>query len=84
MNKEYIINDSVTTLAIAIADHQQTPNESYVSTCLDKVSNVFKPQWIKNQVTGICIIHYLINYKNTYIDCIEYEKIKNCNQRFIQ
>lgn len=51
MNKEYIIKDSVTTLAIAIADHQQNPNETYVSTCLDKVNSVFKPQWIRNQVT---------------------------------
>lgn len=50
MNREYILKDSVTTLAIAIADHQQIPNESYVSTCLDKVNTVFKPQWIKNQV----------------------------------
>lgn len=50
MNKEYIIKDSVTTLAIAIADHQQKPNESYVGTCLDKVNHVFKPQWMKNQV----------------------------------
>jgi len=50
MNKEYIIKDLVTTLAIAIADHQQTPNESYVGACLDKVNNVFKPQWMKNQV----------------------------------
>lgn len=50
MNREYIIKDSVTTLAIAIADHQQIPNESYVSTCLDKVNIVLKPQWIKNQV----------------------------------
>lgn len=50
MNKEYIIKDSVTTLAIAIADHQQVPNESHVSTCLEDVNKVFKPQWIKNQV----------------------------------
>jgi hypothetical protein len=50
MNKEYIIKESVTTLAIAIADHQQIPNEIYVSTCLDKVNQVFKPQWIRNQV----------------------------------
>lgn len=57
MNKEYIIKDSVTTLAIAIADHQQVQNESHVSACLDKVSNVFKPQWIKNQVIIIEILN---------------------------
>lgn len=50
MNKEYIIRDSITTLAISIADHQQIPNESHVSACLDEVNNVFKPRWIKNQV----------------------------------
>lgn len=50
MNKEYIINDTVTTLAIAIANHQQIPNENYVSTCVDKVNHIFKPQWIKYQV----------------------------------
>jgi len=38
----------------------------------------------KSSNTRICIIHYLINYTNTYIDCVEYEKIKNYNQRFIQ
>lgn len=50
MNKEYIIKDSVTTLAIAIADHQQTPNENNVDICLEKVYKVLKPQWMKNQV----------------------------------
>lgn len=62
MNREYILKDSVTTLAIAIADHQQIPNESYVSTCLDKVNTVFKPQWIKNQVIiQIYCFHNCIN-----------------------
>ncbi|KAL5242408.1 hypothetical protein ACI65C_009818 [Semiaphis heraclei] len=65
MNKEYIINDSVTTLAIAIADHQQTPNESYVSTCLDKVSNVFKPQWIKNQDDILCLFQVCLEISPT-------------------
>lgn len=55
MNKEYIIKDSVTTLAIAIADHQQIPNENNVDTCLDKVYKVLKPQWMKNQDDIICL-----------------------------
>ncbi|XP_025195470.1 uncharacterized protein LOC112594729 isoform X2 [Melanaphis sacchari] len=55
MNKEYIIKDSVTTLAIAIADHQQSPNENYLGTCLDKVNNVLKPQWMKNQDDILCL-----------------------------
>lgn len=55
-NKEYIIKESITTLSIAIADHHQSPNENYVSNCLDKVNNVFKPQWVKNQVR---ILKYL-------------------------
>ncbi|XP_050056639.1 uncharacterized protein LOC114126962 isoform X3 [Aphis gossypii] len=55
MNKEYIIKDSVTTLAIAIADHQQTPNEINVDTCLDKVYKVLKPQWMKNQDDILCL-----------------------------
>jgi len=59
MNKEYIIKNSVTTLAIAIADHQQTPNENYVDNCLDKVNNVLKPQWMKNQV--------ILKYIHTHI-----------------
>lgn len=61
MNKEYIIKESVTSLAIAIADHQQIPNEIYVSTCLDKVNQVFKPQWIRNQVIIKSILSQIIN-----------------------
>jgi len=51
MNKEYAIRHAVTTLSIAIADHQQTRNENHVSACLDHVNNVFNPLWIRNQVT---------------------------------
>lgn len=58
MNKEYIIKDSVTTLAIAIAEHQLIPNENNVDTCLDKVYKVLKPQWMKNQV----IFNYIYIY----------------------
>lgn len=60
MNKDYIIKDSITTLAIAIADHHQLPNESHVSNCLDKVNNVFKPQWVKNQVRFFNLITFLV------------------------
>lgn len=76
MNKEYIIKDSVTTLAIAIADHLQNPNETYVSTCLDKVNSVFKPQWIRNQVTIQTQNIFLIN------TCIQNKFIKNVNNYY--
>lgn len=57
MNKKDVMNDTVTTLSIAIANHRQIPNENYVSSCLDRVNHIFKPQWIKHQVI-IKIIYF--------------------------
>ncbi|VVC38289.1 Hypothetical protein CINCED_3A007584 [Cinara cedri] len=70
MNREYIIKESVTTLAIAIAEHQQNPNEIYVSTCLDKVNRVFKPQWVKNQDDILCLFQVCQEISPTDINLI--------------
>jgi len=84
MSKEYIIRDSVTTLSIAIADHQQIANENHVSTCLDKVNNVFKPQWIKNKVIVkiycvLMIYIYTLNIKTLELSglFVLYEVLKS-------
>lgn len=49
---EHKMRDSLTTLAIAVADHERSPNESRVAICLDNFNNTLKPLRVKNQVTA--------------------------------
>ncbi|XP_050436068.1 uncharacterized protein LOC126842896 [Adelges cooleyi] len=70
MNKEFLIKDSVTTLAVAIAEHQLIPNTVHLANCVDRLNNALNPLWIKNQDDMLCLLEVCLQIEPTEINLI--------------